>query len=240
MKIIICDNYNEMSETAADIVAGAISGKHINLGLATGSTPEGMYDRLADLNAKGKCDFSGVTTFNLDEYYPIKADDQQSYRYFMDKHLFNRVNIDKKATFIPDGSAKDPDKECAEYEKKIAAHGGVDLQVIGIGPNGHIGFNEPDDDLYPLTHVTKLSARTIEANSRFFKSADEMPKKALTMGMKTILSAKRILVLASGAVKHDSIVKLLDGKINTKCPVTLVNLHSDVTLVCDKEAFYGK
>jgi glucosamine-6-phosphate deaminase len=229
-----------MSETAADIVAGAVSGKRVNLGLATGSTPEGMYDCLSKLCSEGKCDFSGVTTFNLDEYYPIKSDDPQSYRYFMDKHLFDRVNIDKKSTFIPDGSAQEPEKECAEYEKKIAAHGGVDLQVIGIGPNGHIGFNEPDDDLYPLTHITKLSKRTLEANSRFFRSADEMPKRALTMGMKTILSAKKILVLANGAVKHEPISRLLEGKINTKCPVTLLNLHNDVTLVCDKEAYYGK
>ena len=239
MKVIICENYDEMSLRAAEILADAIHGKRITLGLATGSTPEGMYARLVELNREGKCDFSGVVSFNLDEYYPIKADNDQSYRYFMDKHLFNHVNIDKAKTHVPDGSAADPDAECQKYEDMIAAAGGIDLQVIGVGPNGHIGFNEPADELYPLTHLTGLSAATVNANKKYFASKDEMPKQALTMGMKSILSAKHIVALASGKVKHPAIAKLREGMVTTEWPLTLLNLHSNVTLICDKEAFYG-
>ncbi len=240
MKIIICNDYAEMSAKAAEIVRDAVSGKKACLGLATGSTPEGMYDLLSSMCKKGECDFSGITTFNLDEYYPISPDDPQSYRYYMNKRFFDKINIDINSTFIPDGLAADPGIECSEYEKKIAERGGIDLQIIGIGPNGHIGFNEPDEELIPLTHVTNLASSTVEANSRFFASPDEVPKQALTMGIKTILSAGRIIVLASGSAKHKALSKMLDGKISTMCPVTMVNLHRNVTLICDKEAYYGR
>ncbi len=239
MKIIVCENYRELSKTAAEMVAECISSKKICLGLATGSTPEGMYDCLVGLYEAGKCDFSGVTTFNLDEYYPISPDDPQSYRYYMDKRLFERVNIDKSATHIPNGLAPDPELECTEYEKMIAACGGIDLQVLGVGANGHIGFNEPGDTLIPQTHLTELTPSTIKANARFFDSEDQVPKHAITMGIKTILSARRIVVLVSGSAKHEAIKKLLEGKITTRWPVTFLNLHNDVTLICDKEVYYG-
>ncbi|MGI6166810.1 MAG: glucosamine-6-phosphate deaminase [Eubacteriales bacterium] len=238
MKIVVCDN-QELSKTAAKIVAEVISGKKVCLGLATGSTPEAMYDCLVELFKAGKCDFSGVTTFNLDEYYPISPDNPQSYRYYMDKRLFEHVNIDKSATHIPSGMASDPELECAEYEKMIAACGGIDLQVLGVGANGHIGFNEPGDALIPQTHLTELTPSTIKANARFFKSEAQVPKLAITMGMRSILSARRIVALASGSVKHEAIKKLLEGKITTRWPVTFLNLHNDVTLICDKEAYYG-
>jgi glucosamine-6-phosphate deaminase len=239
MNIIVCDNYSELSKTAAGIVAEAISGKKTCLGLATGSTPEGMYDCLAELYESGKCDFSGVVTFNLDEYYPISPDHPQSYRYYMNRRLFNRVNINKSNTHIPFGLASDPELECAEYERQIAGAGGIDLQVLGVGANGHIGFNEPGDELMPLTHLTELSKSTIKANSRFFETVDEMPKKAITMGIKTILTSRRIVVLVSGAVKHEALKKLFEGKITASWPITFLNLHNDVTLICDRGAYNG-
>ena len=220
-------------------MAEAISGKKVCLGLATGSTPEGMYDCLVELHKSGKCNFSGVVTFNLDEYYPISPGDPLSYRYYMDKRLFDRVNINKSLTHVPFGLAPDPEFECAEYERQIAGFGGIDLQVLGVGANGHIGFNEPGDELISLTHLAELTPSTIKANSRFFESEDAVPKQAITMGIKTILSARRILALAHGAVKHEAIKKLLEGKITTRWPVTFLNLHSDVTLICDKEAYCG-
>lgn len=239
MNILICDSYFEMSVKAAEFVSNAVSGKSCVLGLATGSTPEGMYAELCRLNANGKCDFSGVTTFNLDEYYPLAASDPESYHYFMDKHLFNKINIKRSCINIPDGSVTDPDAECIVYERKIESAGGIDLQVIGVGPNGHIGFNEPDGCLIPDTHVTALTDSTIEANSRFFASPDDVPKHALTMGIRTILSARHILALASGSVKHEALKMLISGKVTTQYPVTFLNLHRNVTLICDKQAYYG-
>ena len=239
MNIVICDSYEEMSTKAAHIVSKNISGKKCVLGLATGSTPEGMYCQLIKLYNQGLCDFSKVTTFNLDEYYPISSQDPQSYRYFMNQKLFNHININIENTNVPDGNTEDADKECIEYERKIYNAGGIDLQVIGMGINGHIGFNEPDDVLVAKTHKTKLTESTLEANSRFFESIDEVPNMALTMGMKTILSSKKILLLVSGAAKHASLHKLIDGIISTQCPVTFLNLHNDVTLICDKSAYYG-
>lgn len=239
MKIFICENYREMSVKAADIVAKAAHGKKVNLGLATGSTPEGMYARLIELCREGKCDFSETVTFNLDEYYPIEPENPQSYRYYMDEKFFNHVNINKNKTHVPAGNAASPEEVCHNYEKLMAEEGGIDLQVIGVGPNGHIGFNEPGEELFPLTHLTGLTETTIEANSRFFKSKDAVPKSAITMGMKSILSARSILVLASGKSKHNAIKKLLEGKITTKWPLTFLNLHPDVIIICDKEAMYG-
>ena len=239
MNIVICDDYQKMSEKAAEIVANKVSGKKCVLGLATGSTPEGMYSSLVEMNKAGKCDFSSVVTFNLDEYYPISPEDPQSYRYYMNTKLFDLINIDKSNTNVPNGAAKDPDQECIAYEQKIANAGGIDIQVVGIGPNGHIGFNEPGKELFANTHVTSLTPSTIDANSRFFASVDDVPTKALTMGMKSILSAKSILLVVSGANKHAPLTKLLNGTISTDCPITFLNLHNDVTLVCDREAYYG-
>lgn len=240
MNIIICDDYKSMSAKAAEFVAQNISGKKCVLGLATGSTPEGMYAELIDLNKAGNCDFANVTTFNLDEYYPIDPTDPQSYRYYMNTKLFDHINIDPQNTNVPCGSAEDADAECEAYECKIANAGGIDLQVVGMGPNGHVGFNEPGESLIGPTHKTALTSSTIEANSRFFESADLVPTMALTMGMKSILSARKIVVVVNGAAKHEPLRKLLSGEISTKYPITFLNLHNDVTLFCDKEAYYGK
>ena len=239
MKVQVVENYEEMSRLAADIFAQVINGKKESvIGLATGDTPIGLYNCLVDDYKAGKVDFANVTTVNLDEYYPITPDNDQSYRYFMNYHLFDKVNVDKAKTFVPDGQATDPDKSCEDYEKNIDALGGIDVQVLGIGRNGHIGFNEPDaDGLFPFTHVTGLTANTIEANSRFFESEADVPKRALTMGMQSIFKARKIVVLASGEGKADAVKRMLDGKITTDCPASLLCLHPDVTVICDEDAY---
>ena len=240
MKLYVCKNYEEMSAKAADVVASVVTLKpDCVIGLATGSTPVGMYQKLAELNRAGKIDFKDVKTYNLDEYYPIKPTDDQSYRYFMNKNLFYNINIDINNTHVLNGEAADPEAECAAYDKAIEAAGGIDIQVLGIGNNGHIGFNEPDDELVAATHKTGLTASTIEANSRFFASADDVPKFALTMGMAPIMKAKRIIILISGKGKHAVLREMLDGKLTTKNPATFLNLHSDVTVVCDEDAYNG-
>ena len=234
VRIILCDSYNEISERAAELIRAQIILKpDCVLGLATGSSPVGMYDRLAEMNL----DFSGVTTFNLDEYYPISRENDQSYYYFMQKHLYSRVNLRPENIHIPSGEADDVDAECREYEEKIQAAGGIDLQVLGIGMNGHIGFNEPDDSLNTKTHLTDLTENTITANSRFFESEDDVPKQAITMGISTILSAKKIILLASGKEKRQAISALLRDEINTEIPATMLKVHPDVVLICDREAY---
>ena len=240
MKVIVCKNYKEMSEQGAKIVADVMTKKpNAILGLATGSTPVGMYQELIALNKAGKIDFKNITTVNLDEYYPIDPTNDQSYRYFMNDNLFNHVNIDKNKTFVPQGNAKDGEEEAIRYETFVRSLGGADIQVLGIGRNGHIAFNEPDTELVPVTHVTNLTEDTIDANARFFASADEVPKQALTMGMGTILSAKKIIILANGKGKHDAVMKMLKGTVTTSCPASFLNLHDDVTVLCDEDAYKG-
>ena len=240
MRVIVCDNYEEMSMRAAKLVASQIILKpNCILGLATGSTPIGLYDNLVEMNKSGEIDFSEVTSFNLDEYYPLSPDNDQSYRYFMNKHLFDRVNIDKSRTHVPNGLAEDTDAECERYEAMINAVGGVDLQILGIGQNGHIGFNEPDVNLNSVTHLTELTASTIDANSRFFEKREDVPTKALTMGMGSILKSKKIVLLASGRSKATVVAELLKESINTNVPATLLNVHPDVVLICDREAYAG-
>ncbi len=237
MKVQIVENYNEMSRLAADIFAQVISSKkQCVLGLATGDTPIGMYECLVQDHKDGKIDFALVKSVNLDEYYPISPNNEQSYRYFMNRHLFDKVNINKEYTYVPDGQAKDVNKSCADYEKNIDALGGIDIQVLGIGRNGHIGFNEPDSELHPYTHITDLTLDTIEANSRFFESENDVPKQAITMGMESIFKARKIIILASGEGKADAVQAMLNGKTTTECPASLLRLHSDVTLICDKDA----
>ncbi|MBQ9161907.1 MAG: glucosamine-6-phosphate deaminase [Clostridia bacterium] len=238
MKLVVCKSYEEMSEKAAAIVAEIVKAKpDCVLGLATGSTPVGTYSKLAEMCDAGELDFSRVKSVNLDEYYPISPDNDQSYRYFMNEKLFDKINIDKANTYVPDGSAADPDKACADYEKIVDSMGQVDIQILGIGQNGHIGFNEPADKLYPLTHVTGLTESTINANARFFNSIDEVPTKALTMGIGTILRAKKIIILANGAAKRDAVRKMLDGMLDCSCPASMLNLHSDVVVICDEAAY---
>ncbi len=240
MRIIICDDYEEMSKKAAILVASQVNMKpDCVLGLATGSTPEGMYQNLIEMYNNGEVDFSSVVSFNLDEYYPIAKCNVQSYDYFMRSKLFSHINIPDDNINIPNGAADNAEVECDQYEKRIDMCGGVDLQILGIGRNGHIGFNEPDSVLYSRTHKTELTESTINANSRFFDSPDDVPKSALTMGIATILKSKKILLLASGKSKHEAISKLVSGKITTTCPATLLNIHNDLVIICDKEAYYG-
>lgn len=237
MKIIQVERYEDMSRKAADIINGIISDKpNAVLGLATGSTPEGVYSCLIEDNKKGLVDFSKVTSFNLDEYEGLGGNNPNSYRYFMDHKLFNHININKESTFVPDGRAADLQKECRTYDEKIWRAGGIDLQLLGIGNNGHIGFNEPADMLIPSTHVTELTEETIEANSRFFPSLEQVPRRAVTMGMGSILKARRILLLASGKNKADVIARLLQGEITTSLPASMLHMHRDVMLIVDKEA----
>lgn len=240
MRVIVCNDYDEMSLRAAKLVASQMTLKpNCVLGLATGSTPIGLYDRLVEMEKMGEIDFSDVTTFNLDEYYPISPDNSQSYRYFMNEHLFGKVNIDISRTHIPNGETADPESECENYENMITAAGGIDLQILGIGQNGHIGFNEPDNNLNTVTHLTDLTQSTIDANSRFFASRDEVPTKALTMGMASILKSRKIILLASGRTKAAVVAELLKDSINTSVPATLLNVHPDVVLICDREAYAG-
>jgi len=198
--------------------------------LATGSSPIGMYKELVNNGV----DFSNVTTFNLDEYYPLSKDNDQSYDYFMRKNLFDHIKV--KEYNIPNGMAEDPEKECARYDAAIEKAGGIDLQVLGIGVNGHIGFNEPDDELPANTNKVTLTESTIEANSRFFESKDMVPKAALTLGIGGIMKAKRVLVLVSGKNKAPIVSKLFNGNVTTQVPVSLLQLHPDAIVVMDEEA----
>mgnify|MGYP000963936141 CR=1 FL=1 len=240
MKLYVCKNYDEMSETAAQIISSVITLKpDCVLGLATGSTPVGTYSRLADMNRAGKLDFTKVRTYNLDEYYPIKPSNPQSYRYFMDKHLFDLINIDKSNTHLLNGEAPDTEVECAAYDRAIESAGGIDIQLLGIGNNGHVGFNEPSEKLTAATHKTSLTESTINANARFFASAVEVPRHALTMGLAPIMKARKIILLASGKNKHAALSEMLSGVIATSNLSTVLNLHSDVTVVCDADAYNG-
>ncbi len=239
MNIKVFENYEEMSDAAAEIVAEIVRSKpDAVLGLATGATPVGMYDRLAKKYEAGELDFSKVRTVNLDEYYPIMPSDPESYRYFMNEKLFSRINVKPENTHVPNGASIDPVEECFAYERLVASLGGADVQVLGIGHNGHIGFNEPGDSLYPETHLTPLTESTLQANSIYFTDRP-MPTQALTMGMGTILHARSILLLASGKGKHPAIARLLAGELTTECPATFLLLHENVTVLCDRAAYEG-
>lgn len=236
MKFIIAKDYEEMSKLGADCIIDQIKKKSDSiLGFATGSTPEGTYRYLIDAYKKG-LDFSKIISFNLDEYYGLSPEHPESYMYFMEKNLFKHVNIDRSKIHIPNGLCKDIEKECTEYDASIRNAGFIDLQLLGIGRNGHIGFNEPGDSLNIATHVTDLTESTIEANSRFFNSIDEVPKKALTMGMGTIMKSKKILLMASGKNKAEAIAFLAGTSVTTKVPATLLLLHRDVTVIADRDA----
>ncbi len=240
MNFIICNNYGEMSSEAAKIIENQLKEKENSiLGLATGSTPIGLYKELINKYKAGNISFEKVKTFNLDEYYPISKTNDQSYYYFMNDNLFSHVDIKRENTDIPNGEAEDAIKECEDYEKRIASTDGIDIQILGIGQNGHIGFNEPDDALIANTHLTGLTQNTIEANSRFFNSIDDVPKSALTMGIATIMKAKKIILLASGKNKNNAIKALLDDKLTPSVPATMLKLHNDVTIICDKDAYEG-
>ena len=237
MKVIITVNYEEMSKKAAEIVKKQIKEKpNTVLGLATGSTPLGMYKHLIEMYKRGEIDFSNVITFNLDEYIGLSPDHPQSYHYFMFHNFFNHINIKKENVHIPNGIAEDLEEECRKYEEEIEKAGGIDLQILGIGINGHIGFNEPDESIETKTHVVTLTEKTINANKRFFKSAEEVPRKAITMGLGSIMKAKKIVLLASGKNKAEAIKETIKGQLTTKVPATVLALHPDVTIIIDKEA----
>ena len=237
MKLTVCKNYDEASRVAADIFAETLKeNPEAVLGLATGSTPEGMYARLAEMHEKEGLDFSKAKSYNLDEYYPISPENRQSYRYFMEKHLFTKVNFAAGATHVLDGTASDADAECRRYEAEIDAAGGIDIQLLGIGENGHIAFNEPGEFLHAETHKTGLTESTIAANARFFSEGEVMPNAALTVGMGVIMRAKRIVLIATGAKKKAAVKALLSGRISTDCPASVLQMHRDVTVICDEAA----
>lgn len=237
MKIYKAADYKEMSRKAANIIASQVIMKpDCVLGLATGSTPIGTYERLVELYEEGNLDFSDVKTVNLDEYKGLPRTNDQSYYYFMHDNLFDKVNIDPANTNLPDGMEPDSDQECARYEDLIRSLGGVDLQLLGLGHNGHIGFNEPADAFDKETHCVDLQESTIEANKRFFASADEVPKQAYTMGIGTIMRAKKILIVVSGEDKADIVAKAFFGPVTPAVPASILQMHGDVTLVADAAA----
>ncbi len=237
MVIYNAKDYNDMSRKAANIISAQIIIKPNSvLGLATGSTPEGTYKQLVEWYKKGDLDFSQVKAVNLDEYKGLSKDNDQSYAYFMRKHLFDHVNIDINNTFIPNGLEEDSKKECYRYNQVIKSLGGVDLQLLGIGGNGHIGFNEPGEAFEKETHCVKLTDDTIKANSRFFSSLDLVPKFAYSMGIKSIMQAKSILLVASGKSKADALYKTIYGEIIPSVPASILQLHNNVTIVADDDA----
>lgn len=232
MKFITVKTYEELSNKAADLIAAQIIVKpYCVLGLATGSSPVGTYKRLIEDNKSGKLDFSTVTSVNLDEYVGLDGTNDQSYRYFMNTNLFDHVNIDKSKTFVPNGCASDLKAEGEAYDNMIKDLGGIDLQLLGIGLDGHIGFNEPDDVFTAATHEVKLDKSTIQANARFFKNEDEVPKTAITMGMMSIMQAKKVLLIANGAAKKEIVEKSFFGPVDPKVPASILQLHPDVTVI---------
>ena len=237
MRIYRAKDYYDMSRKAANIISAQVIMKpDCVLGLATGSTPVGTYAQLVEWYKKGDLDFSEVKTVNLDEYKGLDQSNDQSYFYFMAEHLFDKVNIDFQNVNIPNGMETDADKECARYEAKIKALGGVDLQLLGLGHNGHIGFNEPGEAFEKETHCVDLTESTIEANKRFFASADDVPKQAYTMGIKTIMQAKKILIVVNGENKADIVERAFFGPVTPEVPASILQLHNDVTLVGDEAA----
>lgn len=237
VKVFVAGSYEALSKKAATIVAGAISNKpEFMLGLATGTSPLGLYSNLAQLCDEDRVDFTNVTTYNLDEYYPIDPENDQSYRYFMNKNLFHKINIDINKTHVLNGKAPKWEDECSAYDAAIEAAGGIDLQVLGIGNNGHIGFNEPGDTFIWGTHRVELTESTIEANSRLFNSKDEVPRAALSMGIGNIMTAKQIVLVANGAAKAKAIKDALEGEITPWCQASILQLHPNVTFILDEEA----
>ena len=237
MKIYMTEDYQTMSRKAANILSAQIILKPNSvLGLATGSTPVGMYKQLVTWYEKGDLDFAEIKTVNLDEYVGLEPTHEQSYRYFMQEHLFDHVNINPANTNVPDGLAADPQAECRWYNQVIRQVGGIDIQVLGMGRNGHIGFNEPGDAFELETHVVDLTESTIEANARFFASRDDVPRQAMSMGIKSIMMAKKILLMVSGEEKADAVKRAFIGPVTPQVPASILQLHPYVTLVGDKAA----
>ncbi|WP_370224857.1 glucosamine-6-phosphate deaminase [Cytobacillus sp.] len=237
MEIIKVTSYEEMSKAAADYIIRKVR-KHPEaiLGLATGSTPVGTYKRLIEDHQSSKTSYKDVTTFNLDEYIGLSGENPQSYRYFMDSVLFNHLDIQKENTFVPNGTHEDLEEECRNYESKLKNHGGIDLQILGIGNNGHIGFNEPGTPFSSKTHIVDLADSTIKANARFFSTIEEVPTQAITMGISTIMQSREILLLASGEAKADAIQKLLGNGVHEQFPASILRNHPNVKVIADEAA----
>ena len=237
MKIIRAKDYADMSRKAANIISAQVIMKpNCVLGLATGGTPVGAYAQLVDWYNKGDIDFSEVTTVNLDEYRGLPKEHPESYWSFMHRNLFDKVNIDPAKINLPDGTNPDAEDACAKYNQIIHAVGGIDLQLLGIGGNGHIGFNEPGSAFESLTHCVALKEDTIKANARFFETMDDVPKYAYTMGIKNIMSAKKVLLLASGKNKAKAVYESFFGPIVPGVPASVLQLHNDVIVIADEEA----
>lgn len=232
MNIIETKDYTELSRKVANIISAQVILKSTSiLGLATGSTPIGTYKQLIDWYQKGDIDFSKVSTVNLDEYCGLSTLNEQSYRYFMNYNLFDHININKENTHVPNGLADDMEAECRRYDKLITELGGIDIQLLGIGHNGHIGFNEPDVSFEQTTHIVNLDETTLEANSRFFDSIDEVPKQAITMGIKSIMQSKKIILIANGADKKEIVEKALYGPVTPDVPASILQFHPDLTVI---------
>ncbi|MBQ2810097.1 MAG: glucosamine-6-phosphate deaminase [Clostridia bacterium] len=232
MNFIRVNTYEELSTRASAIICGQVAIKpNCVLGLATGSSPLGAYAKIIEKNKASEVDFSNVKSINLDEYVGLDGDHDQSYRYFMNNNLFKHINIDISNTYVPNGCASDIDAECRAYDELIASLGGIDLQLLGIGYDGHIGFNEPDTYFEKATHKVTLDDSTIEANSRFFATRDDVPKTAITMGMGGIMSAKKVLLIANGKGKRDIIERAFFGPITPEVPASILQLHPDLTVI---------
>ena len=237
MRIIATKNYDEMSRAAASLIAAQVLQKPDSvLGLATGSSPIGAYKKLIQWYQVGALDFSACSTLNLDEYVGLTPDNDQSYAYFMRQNLFDHINIKPENLNIPDGTNPDAAGECARYDGVIEAFGGADLQLLGIGRNGHIGFNEPGDCFVKETHVVDLTESTIDANARFFASRDDVPRKAYTMGIGGIMMARRVVLVACGEDKAEAVAKTVSGPITPEVPASILQLHRDFVLIADEAA----
>ena len=237
MRIYLSEDYKAMSRRAANIISAQVITKPDSvLGLATGGTPVGAYQQLVEWYKKGDLSFAEIKTVNLDEYLGLSPHHEQSYRYFMHVNLFDHIDIKPENTHVLNGLAKDPQAECAAYNQLIRDLGGIDLQLLGMGHNGHIAFNEPGDDFGLETHVVTLTDRTIDANTRFFESRDEVPRHALSMGIKNIMQARRILIVVSGEEKAETVCKAFAGPVTKDVPASVLQLHPDVTLVGDRAA----
>lgn len=237
MKLIKAKDYEDLSKLAATYFIKKIqSSPAMTIGLATGSTPEGMYQHLVKDYKENRVSFRNITTFNLDEYVGLDGSNKNSYRFFMNHHLFNHIDIEISNVYIPCGTSKDPSAECATYEQLIKEHGGIDLQLLGIGGNDHIGFNEPGSSFQSRTRIVELTDKTRRDNARFFNNFEEVPTEAITMGIATIMESKEIVLLASGEGKREAMRMLLDGNVSEDFPASLLHKHSNVTVIADEAA----
>lgn len=237
MRIIKVKDYEELSREACHFILDHMTqNEKLVLGLATGSTPEGLYSNLVERFKQGEASFKHVTSFNLDEYVGLSAEDPQSYRHYMNEKLFSHVDIPAENAHVPNGASIDIEQECKDYEKRIEESGKIDVQILGLGLNGHIGFNEPGTPFSSRTHIIDLDDSTREANSRFFQSLEEVPTKAVTMGIGTIMESKEILLLVSGKNKAEAVARLMNGEVSTDFPASVLKQHKNVTVIADEDA----